>query len=82
MLLNHGISDSEILPAGFSIFHKDRRSRGSGILVAIKETISARRLPSLESLELLSILVDIKDTVIPNTVNIADSANPDISSLC
>ena len=49
------ILDKEIIPYGYSIYRKDRTSRGGGVLVAIKNTISSRLVQSPLNLELIAV---------------------------
>ncbi len=49
------ILDNEILPHGYTIYRKDRVSRGGGVLIAIKNTILTKSLPLPSNLELLAI---------------------------
>ncbi len=49
------ILDKEILPYGYSIFRNDRPSRGGGVLVAIKNSLSSRIVPSPSHLELIAV---------------------------
>ena len=52
--------DKEIIPYGYFIYRKDRTSRGGGVLVAIKNTISSRLVQSPLNLELSAVeLIEI-----------------------
>ena len=53
--LNSDIFDNEILPSGYSIYRKDRDSRGGGVLLAIKDSISSSRLPSPSDIETVTL---------------------------
>ena len=55
--LNDTIYDKEIFSSGFRVYRKDRGSRGRGVLVAIKECLQSKLLPSPPDLEVLSIAV-------------------------
>ena len=58
--LSNMILDKEIIPYGYSIYRKDRTSRGGGVLVAIKNTISSRLVQSPLNLELIAVeLIEI-----------------------
>ena len=50
----------EILPTGFTIYRKDRSTRGGGVLLAIRQHIPSILLPSPDDLELLLIQVNSK----------------------
>lgn len=49
------IQDNKLFQVGYTIFRKDRRSRGGGVLIAVKSSIAATQLQSPESLEVISI---------------------------
>ena len=56
--LSLSVSDFEILPEKFSIFHKDRGSRGGGVLVAIDASVPCSEIPSPSNLEVIRASVD------------------------
>ena len=49
------MKDSEFIPNHFSVFRKDRDSRGGGVLLAFSESLAARQLTSPDSLEILAV---------------------------
>ena len=54
------IFDQEILPTNYCIFRKDRHSRGGGVMIAVRDTISATAVnvptvPATNSLEVISL---------------------------
>ena len=51
------MKDSEFIPNHFSVFRKDRDSRGGGVLLAFSESLAARQLTSPDSLEILAVEV-------------------------
>ena len=55
--LSDSIFDNEILPSGYSIFRKDRDSRGGGILIAVADSIPTKLIPSSPNLEALKIMI-------------------------
>ena len=57
--LCENIFDGEIIPKGYSIFRKDRGSRGGGILVATKESINVMYLSSPQNLEVLPLIINL-----------------------
>ena len=58
--LSDMILDKEIIPYGYSIYRKDRASRGGGVLIAIKNSISSRIVQSPLKLELIAVeLIEI-----------------------
>ena len=78
------IFDQEILPSGYTIFRKDRSSRGGGVLVAVSDTIPAsvvpshtlHACPSHKDLEILSILLKFeKNQILLCCVYISPNVN-------
>ncbi len=70
--LNH----NEILPYDYSIFRKDRNSRGGGVLLAIHKSIPTNLIPSPPNLEIIVVeLIQAKCIVcsvyLPPTVNLS-----------
>ncbi len=63
--LNDNIYDTEILDCGYTIYRKDRDSRGGGVMVAMKNSIPCEQLPSPPELELVTIYLSLR---IPTTL--------------
>ena len=55
--LSNSIFDNEILPSGYSIFCKNRGSRGGGILVAVADSIPTKLIPSPPNLQARTIMI-------------------------
>ena len=55
--LSDFIFDHEILPCGYSLYHKDRSSRGGGVLIAVSDLISSSLIPSPPDLEVITVNV-------------------------
>lgn len=53
--LTEQIQDNELIPSGYTIFRKDRKSRGGGVLIAVKHTLAASLLHTPKDLEVVSI---------------------------
>ena len=53
------IYDQEILPSNYSIHRNDRKSRGGGVLIAIKNNIRATVISKPNHLELVSLLLHL-----------------------
>ena len=50
--------DGEIIPTGFSVYRKDRGSRGGGVLIAVNDSVSSSLLPqSPTDLEVIAIKI-------------------------
>ena len=47
----------EILPCGYSLYRKDRNSRGGGVLIAVSDLISSSLIPSPPDLEVITVNV-------------------------
>ena len=60
------ILDNEILPTGYNIFRNDRSSRGGGVMLAVKDTITSKLIAKHNSLEaiIVSVLCNKKDITI------------------
>ena len=80
--LSDHISDDEILPNGFVLYHKDRPKRGGGVLIAVKSCVPSSSVPSPPDLEVISVEVGIKHDFVLCSVYIPpDSPACLISSL-
>ena len=55
--LNNGVLDGEILPNNYTIYRRDRASRGGGVLLAVNNNLSSRQFSSSDDIE--SIVVEI-----------------------
>ena len=49
------VYDHEILPCNYSIYRKDRMSRGGGVLVAVNNVFDSVCLPSPSDLEIITV---------------------------
>ena len=50
--------DGEIIPTGFSVYRKDRGSRGGGVLIAVNDSVSSSLLlQSPTDLEVIAIKI-------------------------
>ena len=56
--------DNEILPTNFTIFRNDRGSRGGGVLLAVKDYIATKLLPSPANLEMLTVEIKLTYTTV------------------
>ena len=61
--LSDCIFDNEILPCNYTLFRKDRPSRGGGVLIAVNNNISCQRLNSPDDLEIICIKLNLKDQI-------------------
>ena len=55
--LTSNICDNEIHSFGFSIYRKDRGSRGGGVMVVIKHSFSSFIIPSPPDLEVVTLAI-------------------------
>ena len=60
--LSDHIYDKEILPSKFTIFRKDRESRGSGVLIAIINSLPCLSIAIPSNLEVIAVRVSISNT--------------------
>ena len=56
--LSNAVCSSEILPEGFTVYRKDRASRGGGVLLAVSCSISSVEIPSPLNLEVVTVKVN------------------------
>lgn len=61
--LNDSIFNNEIIPTGYSIYRKDRSSRGGGILVAVSDLIPSFTISSPVSLEVITVSIHIPQQI-------------------
>ena len=59
--LSDFIFDHEILPCGYSLYRKDKSSRGGGVLIAVSDLISSSLIPSPPDLEVITVNVVTMD---------------------
>ena len=64
--LSDSIFNNEILPSNFTIYRCDRRSRGGGVMLAVKDDIPSQLLSStsIPSLETLTVQIGINQPLI------------------
>ena len=55
--------DHEIIPSKFNIYRKDRKSCGGGVLIAINESLQSSIISSPENLELISVSLTHRHTI-------------------
>ena len=53
--LSNSVFDCEILPCEYTLYHKDRGSRGGGVLIAVSDSVPSVLISSLEELEIISV---------------------------
>ena len=69
------ITDNEILPTGFTIHCKDRKSRGGGVLLAIHHSLLSLQLQSPPDLEVVAVQIGAKGNVVICVVYILPNAD-------
>ena len=62
--LSESIYDGEILPYDYTLYRKDRLSRGGGVLVAVNCSIPTSLLPSPPDLEVTSVKLGLNKELI------------------
>ena len=58
------VFDNEIIPNGYTIYRKDRDSRGGGVLLAVKDNITSSQLSSPPNVEILTVLISTLKSVL------------------
>ena len=58
------IFDCEILPTNYTLYRKDRKSRGGGVLIAVDSSVSCSVSPSPADLEIITVKVATQKRVI------------------
>ena len=53
--LNENIFDNEVLPSNYTLFCKDRPSRGGGVLIAVSNKFTCQAITSPDNLEIICI---------------------------
>ena len=59
--LSDSIFDCEILPCGYTLYRKDRASRGGGVLIAVHDSLSSTLVPSPPELEVITINLNFQN---------------------
>ena len=62
--LSDYIFDNEILPAGYTIYRRDRQSWGGGVLVAVRNSILSCMASTPADLELVTVEIQLRQKVI------------------
>ena len=76
--LSESVFDQEILPTNYSIYRKDRPSRGGGVLIAVKDTIPVSVHPSdlsNNAPEILTVTLNLCKPTILSCVYLPPSPN-------
>ena len=69
------ISDFEILPANFSIFRKDRGTRGGGVLIAVDASIPCSVVSSPSNLEVITVKIGLNTPILLCTVYVPPNSS-------
>ena len=81
--LSENVLDHEIIPTGYTIYRKDRSSRGGGVMLAVKNSIPSHALDTPTELETLCVQIGSDDSVTLCLVYIPPSSSElYIQSLC
>ena len=57
--LTHTVYNNEILPANFTIYRRDRCTRGGGVLIAVSNAITSRLVFSSDTVEMIAVELEI-----------------------
>ena len=60
--LHEAIADLEILPLGYTMFRKDRGSRGGGVMLVISDNLPSKQIPRPRNLEVVNVSVSFNDS--------------------
>ena len=71
------ICDNEIFPFGFSIYRKDRGSRGGGVMVAIKHSLSSFLISSPPDHEVVTLAIQTTNLLTLCVVSYSPTASDD-----
>ena len=55
--LSNSVFDCEILPCEYTLYHKERGSRGGGVLIAVSDSVPGVLISSPEELEIITVNV-------------------------
>ena len=81
--LSNYIFNNEILPTGYTIYRRDRLSRGGGVLIAVRNSISLWLVSTPADLEVVTIGVQLQHLVILSCVYVPPSASlTNMEQLC
>ena len=61
--LSDNVLDQEIIPTGYTIYHKDRSCRRGGVMLAVKHSIPSHTLDIPTDLEALCVQIGNTDSV-------------------
>ena len=62
--LNGSVFNNEILPDNYTIYRRDRDSRGGGVFLAIRDCIPSKLLPSPDNSEVITIQLCVPKPVV------------------
>ena len=71
----------ELIPTGFSIYRRDRKSRGGGVMIAVHNSLSSRQLFFPSHLEVLTVEVSVSFPILICVVYIPPSCNSNYLSV-
>ena len=57
--LSNSVFDCEILPCEYTLYRKDRGSRGGGVLIAVSDSVPSVLISSPEDLEIITVNIPI-----------------------
>ena len=81
--LTVSVYDNELFPCGYSVYRRDRSSRGGGVLLAINDRLPSTRLPSPDAIEAVAVSVGLDVLTTLCAVYVPPNSTPEyVSSLC
>lgn len=77
------IFNNEVIPSGYSLYRKDRSSRGGGVLVAVSDSIPSSACSSPVELEVVTVVLQLQQEITLCTVYVPpDAPLVYVQSLC
>lgn len=81
--LSDFIYDNEVIPTGYSLYRKDRSSRGGGVLVAVSDSIQSAIITTPSKLEVVAVSITLQEVVTFCVTYVPPSASIEyIEQLC
>ncbi len=78
--LSSFVFDNEIFPSGYTIFRKDRGTRSGGVMIAVKDSIPCKQMPSPSCLEVVTISFCLSDSFVLCLIYSPPNASDDYHS--
>ena len=77
--MSPSIYTNELFPTCYSVYRKDRETRGGGVLIAIHDSISSKQLHSPADLELITVEISLGRPLLLCAVYLPPKSSPEIT---